>query len=61
MMMQKYFHRCFSSWKSCYNGCINAEGENFEEEEQDEGKYKFLYVVKLIQTNIANFQVALSR
>jgi len=29
-LMQFDFHRCFRSWKSCWNRCNNAKGDYFE-------------------------------
>jgi hypothetical protein len=30
MVMQNDFQKCFRSWKSCWNLCINAKGDYFE-------------------------------
>jgi len=37
-LMQNDFQKCFWSWKSCWNCCISAKGDYFEE---DGGKEKF--------------------
>jgi hypothetical protein len=30
MLMQNGFQLCFPSWKSCWDHCINAQGDYFE-------------------------------
>jgi hypothetical protein len=37
-LMQNDFQKCFRSWKSRWNSCINAKGDHFE---GDGGELKF--------------------